>query len=38
MDDIDTNLTQNIRAAFEGPREDITIGGKTIILADCDYS
>ena len=31
MDDINMNLAQNIRAAFDDPRENITIDNKTII-------
>ena len=34
MDDISTNLAQNIRAAFDAPRENITIDNKTIILEE----
>ena len=34
MDDINMNLAQNIRAAFDDPRENITIDNKTIILEE----
>ena len=34
MYDISMNLAQNIRAAFDAPRENITIDNKTIILEE----